>query len=290
MTFKIVSLTYGPWMPIKTLVPGSMKDLVTVRHASSVLGKQGPASSVLGKQGPWLLKVRKDSDINELVEILSLLSNPPRHMVKIPKKPFEQFGVTKDSVWFAMKQYDSHLTKAHSHLWRTIAKACIQFLSDLHNNHDKVYMDFRLENVLIKEDPILPVEIVIADYELITKIEEKKTCDVDLENRWYFMARGAEPNERLYSWRQDLEGLGYMLVALTAGEQPYYMDFMNRRRGNRSTHESTASLVKARNLAVRAAANPTLQAYFDKIAEVKWDQWVSPSVSFYEEVEALFTS
>jgi len=274
MTFKIVSPTYGPWMHIKTIVPGATKELIDA----------GPCNPRAEEAGPWLLKVRKDSDTSELIEILSLLRDPPRHMVTMPKKPFEQFGITKDAVWFAMKRYDGHLTTEHAHLWKQVAIACIRFLSDLHNNHDKIYMDFRLENILIKGE-----EIVVADYELVSKIEDKNTCDVDLENRWYFMARGAEPDEWLYSWRQDLEGLGYMLVALTAGEQPYYMDFLNRRHGFRSTHESTASLVRARNATVRAAANPTLQAYFNKIAEVKWDLWVSPPVRFYEEIEALLT-
>jgi len=258
--------TYGPWTPTSVLCDENNK-------------------KILGIDSSWVIKVKSNKCIEELTDILSFIRCPVRNMVEVPREPYQQFGITADSVWFAMKRYDGHLTRAHAHMWKTVATSCIAFLRDLHCLHRKVYMDFRMENILVSGNTV-----VVADYELVTDVSSKKTCDYPVDTRWYFMARGAEPNKRLYSWRQDLVSLGYILLLLTTKPEdtPFYMDFLMRRLGVRKNHHSTRSLVRKRNRCVAALANPILTAYFEKIKEVSWNDWLSPYSSFYKELSALF--
>ena len=266
----------GPWTLGRTISDVNYKKIVEV-STSCLCSMFVPAS--------WVLKIRDNADLEELTDILNLIRDPPRNMVEVPKDTYHQFGLTPNTVWFAMRNYEGHLTSRHADLWVTVATACIQFMCDLHTNHRKVYMDFRMENVLVSGKTV-----AVADYELVTSVNPKKTKDADRNNRWYYLARGAEMNEWLCSWRHDFVSLGYLLVTLTAGRLPFVQDFMDRREGFRPNHKSVKDLLKSRNAAIRGAANPTLRSYFDKIEEVKWDSQEPPAPSFYKDLEGLFTT
>ena len=231
-------------------------------------------------KGAWAIKIQSNKTLEELTDFLALVRDPPRNMVSVPSLSHLLFGVTPTEVWFAMKRYDSHVNRSHSHMWRQIGVACIQFLSDLHRKHRKVYMDFRLENILVTGSTF-----VVADYEHVTSVRPELTSKSSCDNRWYFYARGAEPDMPLYSWRQDLVSLGYILVQLTA-ELPFFDDFMSRRFGRRVNHTSTKLLLVKRDKAVLAQANPTLVAYFTKIKEVEFSS-DPPPIAFYEELASL---
>lgn len=254
---------YGPWTIDKIICDRNEKKIVTVT------------------KGPWAIKVQSNKSIEELTDFLALVRNPPRNMVTVPSEAHELFGLTPTEVWYAMKQYDGHLTEAHSHMWRQVGVACIQFLSDLHRIHRKVYMDFRLENILVSGNTV-----VVADYELIDNVKLEVTSKSNCNTRWYFYARGAERDAPLYSWRQDLVSLGYILIQLT-GELPFFNDFMSRRFGRRVNHKSTKLLLAERDRAVLAQANPTLTAYLTKIKEIDWFSHDPPPASFYDELITL---
>ena len=262
--------TLGPWILRTTLSDANDKQIVRVVSKSL--------------SGNWVVKIKTNKKLDELTDLRSLLREPPRNMVKVPPSPYHQFGLTEDSVWFAMQLYSGHLTRTDAYRWKEVAISCIHFLTDLHQLHDKVYMDFRMENILMTCNTV-----TVADYELVSEVGSMKTREASASNRWYYMARGAEPDQWLRSWRHDFVSLGYMLVMLTAEEEPSFVaDFMQRRFGVRSSHRSTKQLLAARDRTMRSLMNPTLQSYFNKIAEVNWDKWVSPPRAFYEELEALF--
>jgi len=263
-------IMYGPWTVDTCLSDFNNKQILAVSDHD---GKPS---------GYWIIKVKSDKDSSELKEVNELLKNPPRNMIEVPGSIHQRFGQTETKIWYAMRYYDGHLTKANADKWCEVAVACIQFLSDLHTVHRKVYMDFRLENILVTNNTF-----VVADYELVTQIDTTKTKDEGRNRAWYFYAKGAEPNKWLYSWRQDLVGLGYLLVELTAS-LPFYDDFMDRRFGQRANHKSTKDILKGRDVSIRAMANPVLQKYLALIKKVPWNSLAPPPVSFYCELEDLF--
>lgn len=229
----------------------------------------------------WIIKIKSNTCLEELTDFLALVRAPPRNMVAVPSLSHQLFGITPTEVWYAMKRYDSHVNMSHSHMWRQVGIACIQFLSDLHRIHRKVYMDMRLENILVSGS-----SFVVADYELVTSVSPVLTYKTGCDTRWYFYARGAERDAPLYSWRQDLVSLGYILVQLTGSNLPFFSDFMLRRFGRRANHKSTKLLLAERDRTVLAQANPTLVAYLTKIKEVEFSM-DPPPASFYEDLVSL---
>ena len=265
--FLVPSLRmYGPW---------TIDAIISDRNEKKI------ASVSTDVKASWAIKIQSNKSLEELTDFLALVRAPPRNMVAVPSLSHQLFGLTPTEVWYAMKRYDGHVNRSHSHMWRSIGVACIEFLSDLHRKHRKVYMDFRLENILVAGSTF-----AIADYELVTAVRPELTSKMSCDTRWYFYARGAEPDMPLYSWRQDLVSLGYILVQLTA-ELPFFDDFMSRRFGRRANHTSTKLLLAQRDRTVLAQANPTLVAYFAKIKEVDWFAQDPPPTAFYEELASL---
>jgi hypothetical protein len=257
---------YGPW---------TIDSIICDRNEKKIAAVSTDAKDT------WVIKIQSNQCLEELTDFMALVREPPRNMVTVPPTAHELFGLTPTEIWYAMKRYDGHLTKKHRHMWRQVGVACIEFLSDLHRIHRKVYMDFRLENILVAGNTF-----AVADYELLTSVSPVVTSKSDCSTRWYFYARGAEPDAPLYSWRQDLISLGYILVQLTA-ELPFFEDFMSRRVGRRVNHKSTKLLLAERDRAVLVQANPTLVAYFTKIKEVDWFAQEPPPTAFYEELAHL---
>jgi hypothetical protein len=257
---------YGSWAIDSIICDRNQKKIAAVSTDSS--------------KGLWTIKIQSNQCLEELTDFLALVREPPRNMVSVPPLSHQLFGITPTEVWYAMKRYDSHVNRSHSHMWRSIGVACIQFLSDLHRIHRKVYMDMRLENILVSGSTF-----AVADYELVTSVRSELTCKTSCNTRWYFYARGADRDAPLYSWRQDLVSLGYILVQLTA-ELPFFDQFMSRRFGRRVNHKSTKLLLAERDRAVLARANPTLVAYFTKIKAIEYSS-DPPPASFYEELASL---
>jgi hypothetical protein len=261
---------YGPWIVDKIICDANEKKIAKV------------CSGSVSRSEQFVVKIKSNRCLEELTDFLALVREPPRNMVTVPSITHHLFGITPSEVWYAMKRYDGHLTMEHSHMWRQVGVACIEFLSDLHRKHRKVYMDFRLENILVSGSTF-----AVADYELVTSISPKLTHKTDCDSRWYFYARGAERKAWLNSWRQDLVSLGYILVQLTGAELPFFTEFMNRRRGRRVNHKSTKTLLAERDRVILSLANPTLVAYLTKIKEVSWFSLDPPPASFYEELASL---
>jgi len=269
----------GPWTTGDIISDANNKRIVNV-------------SSEL--DGNWVIKIKSNKDIaearglDELTEVLRLRQSEVRHMIEMPKDSYHMFGQTATEIWFAMKRYDGHLMPAHRGSWKRLAVYGLEFLQDMHRIHRRVYMDMRPENVLVSYSDGLPY-FCFADYELVDEMCDTSTRDFDLGCRWYFMARGAEIDEPMYSWRQDLVGLGYLLVQLTSdAERPFIAECFNRRDGGRRKHMTIKELLASRDAEVYRAANPILQSYLNKIAEVSWKAVEPPSVEFYESLEALF--
>jgi hypothetical protein len=145
-------------------------------------------------------------------------------------------------------------------------------------------MDFRPENILIDGD-----DFVVTDYETVGFVYTMKTRDANADARWYYMARGAEPDQWLYSWKMDFVSLAYMLITLTCEKVPTIChELMERRKGSRQTHESMRSLAKRRNVAMYEVANPVMKKYLDILREVKWNIWEPPPYTIYSRLEELF--
>jgi aminoglycoside phosphotransferase (APT) family kinase protein len=267
---------YGPWTLGKRIYNGGSKSIFEAT-STTLHGAE--------REVKWLVKAKPSDNSEELATTLSLaIEMAPSHMITLPRDPYHRFGITKDAIWYAMKRCDGHLTPEHKDRWQNVGRACLQFLRTLHKTHRRVYMDFRPENILIDGD-----DFVVTDYETVGFVYTMKTRDANADARWYYMARGAEPDQWLYSWKMDFVSLAYMLITLTCEKPPAIChELMERRKGSRQTHESMRSLAKRRNVAMYEVANPVMKKYLDILREVKWNTWEPPPYMIYSRLEELF--
>ena len=243
-------------------------------------------SDTLNSTDKWVVKVKPNVKTTELYTLLSLnLESQPPNMIKLPPCPYHTFGMTPEYVWFAMRQYDGHVTKDNAGSWKEIAKACISFMEILHCEHHRVYMDFKLDNILVNGS-----EFIVSDYENITQVETNKLTSASRSTKWYYMARGGEPDEWLYSWKMDLMSLAYMLITLTSDEKDVKIcdQLIRQRFGKRSINSSMKKIALKRNKIMYEAANPVLKQYLDIIKDLPWDDWDPPSYKLYSSLSALF--
>jgi hypothetical protein len=271
--------TLGPWTLGKELYNRGNKKLFDV------------TSELYPEPGQWILKVSPNNRLTELSTILIFDDSGSNTTVKIPEDSYHKFGLTKDSVWFAMKKYEGHIGPKNMSSWKEVAKSCLKFLKMLHKNKGYVYMDFRMENILVDNDKSVydDKRFVVADYELVDKVASLKIRETTRSSRWYYMARGAEPDEWVCSWKNDFMSLGYMLVMLTTDKEFDIIDeFLSRRNEEPTNHKSMRQLAKERNKVIYEAANDTLKAYFDKVRTIKHNLYMPPYYSFYDELIELF--
>lgn len=267
---------YGPWTLGKRIYNGGSKSIFEAT-STTLDGAE--------REVKWLVKTRPSDDSEELTITLSFaMELSPPHMITLPRNPYHRFGITKDAIWYAMKRCDGHLTPEHKDRWQKVGKACLQFIRSLHKTHRRIYMDFRQENILVDGE-----EMVIADYDTVGCVYMTKTRNTDMYTRWYYMARGAEPDQWLHSWKMDFVSLATMLITLTCEKVPAIFDeLMKRRTGSRQTHESMRSLAKRRNAAMYEVANPVMKKYLDILRQVKWNTWEPPPYTIYNRLEELF--
>jgi hypothetical protein len=146
-------------------------------------------------------------------------------------------------------------------------------------------MDWRPENVLVDGK----AGFVVADYESITTISRTKTRNAPFDSRWYYMYRGAEPDQWLYSWKMDLIGIAYMLIRLTTdGGSDICREFLECRARQKKTHSSMRYLAKKRNAIMYEFANPALKRFLDIIKPLKWNSQSPPFYSIYDSLKTLF--
>ena len=272
-------MTIGPWTLGNELYNRGNKKIFDV------------TSELYPEPGQWVLKMADNNKLTELTMILMFNDTGSSNTVNITEDIYHRFGLTNDSVWFAMKKYQGHIGHKDKSSWKEVAVACLKFLKDLHKSKGYVYMDFRMENVLVDSDKSEydDKRFTVADYELIEKVSSLRTRKTTRSNRWYYIARGAEPDEWLCSWKNDFVSLGYLLVMLTTGKNFELIDdFLRRRSEEPNNHKSMRDLAKERNSIIYAAANDQLKVYFDKVRTIKHNTFNPPLYSVYDDLIELF--
>ena len=266
---------YGPWTLGKCLYSGGENKVYEATCPELEQGKR------------WLLKIQPNKGSDELGLLLAMKSEmEPANMIEMPASPYHKFGMTPESVWYAMRQYDGHVCRvAHKHLWRRVAACCLEFARDLHKEHGRVYLDWRPENVLADGED----KFIVADYATVGFVDSEKVRKASMYARWYYMSKGAHPDKWLYAWKTDLVGIGYMLIRLTTDKDTSICtEIIDRRTGERENHKSMRALVKERDAVMYDAANPVLKEYLDLVGELKWSSWSPPPYSLYSRLIALF--
>lgn len=272
--------TYGPWV----VVPGTQP----IYH--SIFADRTTVTVIPTATPGWVLKITATTaEVLELAAVLLLYSHMPRNCVDFPQTADLLCGTDSGIIWYAMRQYtgsaavEREFSRTH---WRILARSVLAFLEDLHTTLRHIHGDIKLSNILVDVDR---TEFVVADFGHVDVPNEKLTMDYDNDYRGYYLARGAELDRPMKSWRMDLTALGFMLAELTwpiDADRTFYDDCLLLRKGDLVDENE---LVTRRGFEMSWACCATLRTYFETLdTGLAWDSARPPPPSLYRSLMAVF--
>ena len=248
----------------------------------------------------WVVKVNEASantnkDLDELSNILRLNRRKDHHphSIELPETLFDMYGRTSTHGWYAMRRYNGNAS-IQPCVWNRLARQVLEFLRVLHQTHNLVHMDIKLENILV-DGAGETGNYVVADYDLMT-VPSKHPLLCELEEdgvQWYYAMMGARMDESVYSYRMDLTALGYAVARQSWPSdvvRPLFRSICisNRiRRRRQMSVDSIETVLRERDIEMENA-HPAICAYFKRLDElVEWSG-PPPSDSVYAALADVF--
>lgn len=231
----------------------------------------------------WALKFFGPDGYPELSVILALAAGRTRirHTVELPRPPLLLFGRgPNEDTWYAMRRYRTLQRDEYATVdWRRLVREGLEFLCDFHHALRKVYMDFKPQNTFLTADG----GFIFGDYGSADVMWPQLTETYNDDSKWYYVARGAELNETLFSWRYDLTALGYLAaqIAWNPDTVRSFEDMCQRRRVEPSGTQEDNDIIHVRDQEMAAGAPREILEYLTALHELPWDSRDPPSVEFY---------
>lgn len=262
------------------------------------------------KIGPWTIQSIIRIERSRCIAVVNQPNISKEYVIKIKYKPTEYRNIIKydltnhngiklpnhvqvfgengsdytEKFWYVMEKYDADCSKGNTFDLdiNKLIQSTIGFLKHLHREHKIIHGDIKLENILYRDGTY-----TVCDYEAMTEAETSTLCNEDDYNNYYFYSYGAEYDKPIFSYRFDLQSLGYMLMIIDNNynlldfqtkAQKYYTD------RSRSNHYAELEILKA-----KYEISDKINAYFKIIDAVDWFCLDPPANEIYDGVIALFS-
>ena len=237
----------------------------------------------------WVIKCMEVTDDIEITHI-PLITNII-HSVEFPKD-LPYYGTIRNISWYVMKYYPRICnTRTDQSDFHLIIKTCLEFIRDLHTKTGYLYMDWRLDNILKKQEN----GFVVADYEFLEKPAISTTTLIEdyIDNKdfiYYFLQRGANLDKPLYRYRFDLESIGSLAIEFLTEHDPPLWFIQCHKIRQKKLSIPLDTILTDRNLYKDEflKTSPILQLYFQKIQECSWDTLDCMSTEWYDQLICIF--
>lgn len=255
--------------------------------------------------GPWIIIsiINKEKDrliavvkqIGDVDEYVMKISESNKEYMRIPKYNLSQYGVKLykneseaygkygSYYWFVMEKYTANCSIGNT-FGLDICKFIedvIKFLKYLHREHRVIHGDIKLPNILYKEGTYS-----VADYELIKEPDNDNICDESDFDNYYFYSYGAKYGMPVFSYRYDLQAVGYMLMVI---DNNYKLLPFQKKAHYYYRHRVFDNYFDELNALKNEYELPEkIKAYFKLIRRVDWFSLEPPTEDIYDEIITLF--
>ena len=238
-----------------------------------------------------VIKCRELGKINESALIPILTHNKISHVVEFPTDvPY--YGVIHNISWYVMRYYPRICSSVLDHKdFRLLLRTCLEFAKDLHLKMGYLYMDWRIDNILKKQEE----GFVISDYEFLKKPSKANNTFIidyiqDKDFSHYFLQRGANLDKPLFRYRTDLEIIGFLCIQFLQTEEPHWSIQCNKIRNDTLIPSFIDSISEQRDIYKYEflKSYPYIQLYFEKIRDCSWDSLECMSAEWYDELISIF--
>ena len=240
----------------------------------------------------WIMKLSSDGrceDENKIINELKLYECP--YSIKFPKFDYYRNGKFEKYDWYVIEKYDGVLRQDLAYCKseiKNLAFQLISFLEWLHVDKKKIYGDIKVDNIVFKKKD---TSFRIIDFESISN-PSNELCFESLPNGYYYYGLGCDYDKPYFSFRMDLQALGYILWSLSLHSlsfngfkwQKCAFSFYEKRK-NSNLFQSLEVEKKLNNLELEKS--DIIQKYFSIIEKCDWfDKCANPNV--YIELKNLF--
>lgn len=280
-----VGKVIGPWIINKIIFKNDPKWIVKVKLNNDKKNKI--LKSVLNNIPFWVMKIT--DDMNEFNKFKNYGLNTSEFGFIIPNDNYYSNGKFCYGkyifMWFVMEEYCfdcSSIEYINLHLNEAkMLESIVLFLKYIHRGHNIVHNDLKLKNILYKNN-----EYRVCDYESLHKPENKQLCDETHFNNYYYYYYGCEYKKPIYSYRYDLQALGYILWTIYNNYEKF--EFQNVAINYYQKQERCNKYDELEILRKSMIMPDKIKKYFNIISKVDWYCLDPPSEDIYREILNLY--
>lgn len=246
-----------------------------------------PNSDICSLKGTkyWIMKITYK--INEYEIIKKYKLDECDYIVKTIKKEEISNGKYDEKYyWYIMEEYCFDCSRkiiGVINIEKKIVTTIVNFLRYLHIEQKAIHGDIKLKNVLYKND-----NYAICDFESVKNPNNDELCDEYISSNYYYYYIGCEYKRPIWSYRTDLEAVGYILwyiinkyhlLEFQKSAQYYYE---NEYEANRFPKLETLKYNDYENIP------DIVNKYFEITSKIDWFNLEPPSNEIYDEIIKLF--
>lgn len=240
----------------------------------------------------WILKGSKIDSV-EVDVINTLKLNESNNILSMPTNPIHRYGYEDKcgkyyiASWITMEKYDSSIIKQLSYCYYNVFNLglyLINFIEWMHIEKKSIYGDMKFENIVVN---LTENKFSTIDFESIDKPLDLICCD-NLPDGYYYYALGCEFNKEYYSFRMDLQAIGYILCSIledTDGKTEW-TERAYKYYNHKTTKRYFFRLNNIRDEHFKSVPR-IIRYYFDIISTLDWNAKV-PKPEIYTKLKRLF--
>ena len=258
--------------------------------------------------GPWTIQSIIFIDRIGCIAVVNSPSSPKEYVMKISYSYNEYLNIIKYNLanhngiklpsqvqvygkigsghtvlhWYVMEKYDGNCFVGDASLdTDKLIRSTILFLKYLHRTHKVIHGDIKLGNILYKDD-----SYVVCDYEAIREPETSTLCDEHDYDNYYYYSYGAEYDKPIYSYRFDLQSVGYMLMVIYNDYKLLEFQIKAHKYYNSKARDNFFPILEV--LKAKYEMPTKVAEYFKIIEAVDWFCLEPPTEDIYGAILELF--
>ena len=222
-------------------------------------------------------------DYNEYNNIIKYGINNFEYGINIPNDKFFSHGKiklhNKMYSWLVMEEYCFDCSIKRNYLFdeKNFLHSVIKFLKYIHIDHKVVHSDIKLKNILYKNN-----QYRVCDFETLNPPTNKYLCDSSNPDNYYYYLYGCEYQKPVFSYRFDLQAVGYMLWSIHNDYKQFeFQNIAQKYYEKRYTIDLFDELEKMKKT---CKIPEKIKKYFDIVSKVDWYSLEPPSGEIYDEI------
>jgi serine/threonine protein kinase len=275
----------GPWIVHKIIFKNDVKWVVKVK-LNGVINEE-ILKNILNNNIFWIMKIT--DDMNEFYNFAKYELNTKEYGLLLPNNDYYSNGKIVSGgltfMWFVMEEYCfdcSTVEYKNINLdEKKIIKSVVLFLKHIHRKYNIIHGDLKLKNILYKNN-----EYRVCDFETLRKPKNTYLCDENHFNNYYYYLHGCEYKKPVYSYRYDLQALGYILWNILNKYEKF--EFQRLAQIYYERQENYNKFEKLEIIKNSLVMPDKIKSYFQIISRVDWNCLDPPPEEIYQEILNLY--